>query len=112
MRVEQLTPTPGKAILELVERDRITEGGLVIVQNVNRGTDYQPNRDFEEGVVLALGEGDWEPVSVGDIVLVRAGGVHRHGGGKAGSDISRVVGRNYGEVICVKLEEVVCKMEA
>ncbi len=108
MRTEELTPVSDRAVIEITERgtdDQITGGGMVIVHGVTNKA-WQPNLDFEIGTVVSMGEGDWEPVEVGDEVIIRA-----ISGGVAGSDIGRYFGRPRGELVIVDIEEIVCKLE-
>lgn len=107
--IEEIKPTRDRALIEVIRKgtdDEVHESGLIVIH----GTDskqWKPEFDYEIGTVRALGEGDeWEPVEVGDQVMVRA-----PSGGQAGSDIGHVVGgTKNGALIIVKVEEIVCKM--
>jgi len=104
VRIQELIPARDKAIVELDERVTMTPSGLHVVHE-NAGQNYRPEEDYETGVVAALGESEhgWEPVEVGDRVVVRA-----QSGGAAGADISNQLDRPAGEVIVVLRDEVLC----
>jgi co-chaperonin GroES (HSP10) len=106
MWTEEIAAARHRVVVELEEQKKFTESGLYVVRD-NRGRNYQPTEDFEIGVVRSLGAGGgWEPVEVGDRVMVRA-----ISGGEAGADIGQSIGRGRGEVIVVEREEMVCKLE-
>ena len=108
MRIEDMSPLPGRALVEITKTGRdaeLRDDGLLVVHG--KGNDeWQPSLDWEVGKVLALGEGDFEPVQVGDSVLVRA-----PSGGEAGVDVGPTFGRARGELIMVEAEEMLCKVE-
>ena len=106
--VTTLKAPKDKAILRLEKKDQVyqTTGGVwVSMVGQMRSKRYHAELDFEFGEVLALGEGDFEPVEVGDRVMVRA-----ISGGAAGADISREVGEERGTVIVVLRDEIVAKV--
>lgn len=119
--VEDLKPTAGKAVVRLTGRRSMNEvlpSGLVIHRKDADGV----HTDWEEAMVTALGHGDclhetegvsmvsgwrclWDPVGIGDTVLV-AGAL----GGVAGSDIGRLVGERRSTVVVVNRDEIVAKV--
>jgi co-chaperonin GroES (HSP10) len=105
MRTEEVRAARDKAVIELEEKVTVRDSGLHVIRDHQKK--YDPADDFEIGVVTSLGVGDsWEPVTVGDRVMVRA-----ISGGEAGADIGQSIGRGRGEVIVVEREEMVCKLE-
>lgn len=108
MQVSDFVAARDKAIVELEERKTVkaTDAGLLVYHD-NNGRAYQPSEDFEVGTVLSLGEGDWEPLRVGDRVMVRG-----ESGGKAGADIGGSFGLKANEVVVVSSAEVMCVLGA
>lgn len=102
--LESLQATKDRAIVEIESSSMgliETSGGLFLSRS-----QYRPNEDFEIGKVVSLGAGDFDPVAVGDYVMIRA-----ISGGKAGADISREVGMLKGSVISIHRDEIVAKVE-
>lgn len=89
-----------QALVELEEREMRSPGGVVVVRDPSRS--YASSDDWEWGHVRALGEGDWEPVGVGDRVIVKAAL-----GGLAGSDVSRYLGDRH---VIVTVDEIVARV--
>ncbi len=104
LRNEEVRAVNGKAVVELEQKPSVTDSGLHVVRE-NHGKNFQPTEDYEIGTVLSIGGEGWEPVEVGDRVMVRA-----ISGGAAGADIGASVGRERGEIIVVDREEMVCKI--
>ena len=90
--------------VELDEQAKVTASGLHVVRDKTKN--YQPEDDYETGIVRSMGEGDWEPVEVGDRVVVRA-----MSGGAAGADISSALDDTTKQTIVVLRDEVVCVIE-
>ena len=107
---DQILPLRDRALVEVMSRGTDEEelaSGLLVVHGTGN-QQWQPDLDWEIGTVIELGESDdWEPVEVGDQVMVRA-----PSGGRAGSDIGNVVTgyQKNGQLIIVEREEIVCKM--
>lgn len=103
-----MRPATGKAIVTVEKAgtdDESLPSGLIVVHGDNTQS-YQRHFDWELGTVEALGEGDWEPVTVGDRVFIQ-----NPGGGAAGADIGGVVGESRGRVVVIDRDEIVAKLE-
>lgn len=106
VEIEAVNAARDRAVIQLIERDRTTESGLEIVK-LDRSKDFDPFDDYEMGTVASLGAGEgWEPLEIGDTVIVRA-----ISGGAAGADIGPAMGKGRGEVVVVDREEIVCIVE-
>jgi co-chaperonin GroES (HSP10) len=99
--VTAVKPVKEKALVKLIEKSSLSRRGFEIVR-----MGYRANDDWELGIVEALGEGDFEPVEVGDKVIVRA-----PSGGVAGADVSPDLGERKGSHIIVRIDEIVAKVE-
>lgn len=102
--VTAVAPLPGRALVRLLDRDEAlpdNRSGLHVVRSR-----YDAKQDWEIGVLEAVGEGDIEPLSVGDHVIVRA-----PSGGKAGADVSRLLGERRETHIVVRFEEIVAGVD-
>lgn len=103
VEIERVRPSRDRAVVELAERDDTTESGLVLVRLRDETKYYQPEDDYEIGIIRALGDGGgWEPAEVGDTVMIRA-----RSGGAAGADIGQAMNRDRGEVVVVERDEIV-----
>ncbi len=106
----QVRPLEDRALVEVTVKgtdDLTLQSGLVVVRSTDN-KHWMPEFDWEIATVIELGESDdWEPVEVGDQVMVRA-----PSGGRAGTDIGHMVTgyKKNGALIIVKREEIVCKM--
>lgn len=98
----------GKAVVRLDPKADIplSTGSIYVARGFgNKKEMYHQQFDFETGTVVSLGEGDFEPVEVGDRVIVRA-----ISGGVAGADISKDLGEPRNSVIVVLRDEIVAKI--
>lgn len=102
--MDGITMMADKALVRLEERDWTSKQGLHLYRDMREG--YQAGDDWEIGVVENLGPGDWEPLEVGDKVIVKA-----PTGGKAGADVSRDLGEHRGNLVVVSWDEIVGKVE-
>lgn len=108
MRIQDLRPMDGKAIVEITKAgrdDEVLASGLIVYHSTE-GKDWSPNLDWEIGKVVALGTGDWVPVGIGDSVFIQA-----PSGGVAGADIGGIFGEKKGRIVVIDAAEIVCKVE-
>lgn len=104
LRTEQIQPRKNKALVSIKDRSILSHREFSVIR-----MGYNASDDWEVAEVEALGEGDWEPVEVGDLVIIRAGWL-QGSGGKAGSDISRVMGERRESHVIVTIDEIVAKV--
>lgn len=102
MQIEKMMPE--RALVRIKPKDTTTPSGMMVVRNYQKN--HIPSEAFEIGTIQALGEGDWDPVSVGDDVVIQA-----KLGGLAGVDVSIQFGEHRGTVAVVGLDEIVAKVE-
>lgn len=99
--VDQVRPVKGKALVRLEDKSILEHREFSVIRMA-----YDHTSDWEVAVVEALGEGDFEPVEVGDTVIVRA-----MSGGKAGADVSRSLGERRETHVVVLADEIVARVE-
>ena len=87
------------ALVRVEKRDFTTSSGVLVARDVDKKFDAGDAWEF--AWVLQLGDGDWEPVEVGDRVIIQAAL-----GGRAGTDVARALGQ--GSVI-ISRDEIVCR---
>lgn len=100
VQVKAIKPVKDKALVRLVDRSALSKREFAVIRQ-----GYDPSDDWELAVVEALGEGDFEPVEVGDRVIVRA-----ISGGKAGADVSRQLGERRETHVIVRADEILVKI--